>query len=113
MPGSGVKARIHDMLNAIDTIESIDKVKVEAPPELARLARERAFEILSEASRHIPEDLKATERDVAWNKIAGLGDVLRHDYQAVNQEILDNASSRHLPGLRDALLRFRDRLNKE
>jgi uncharacterized protein with HEPN domain len=49
---------------------------------------ERNLEIISEASRRIPDDLKAAEEDVPWREIAGIGNVLRHDYGEVRPEIL-------------------------
>ena len=41
---------------------------------------ERNLEIISEASRRLPEDLKAKEPTIPWKAIAGIGNVLRHDY---------------------------------
>jgi uncharacterized protein with HEPN domain len=37
----------------------------------------------SEASRHIPLDLKARYPNIRWRAVAGLGNVLRHDYPSV------------------------------
>ncbi len=45
---------------------------------------ERGIEIISEASRHIPEHLKATEPEIPWRQIAGIGNVLRHGYESVS-----------------------------
>ena len=44
---------------------------------------ERALEIISEASRRLPEDLKARHPSIPWPKVAGIGNVLRHDYEHV------------------------------
>lgn len=53
-----------------------------------RAAFERFLEILSEASRHIPDDLKARAHTIAWSRIAGIGNHLRHAYHRVDAEIL-------------------------
>jgi uncharacterized protein with HEPN domain len=37
----------------------------------------RNLEIISEASRHIPADLRATLPHIAWREIADFGNVLR------------------------------------
>jgi uncharacterized protein with HEPN domain len=41
----------------------------------------RCLEIISEASRLLPDDLKARHPDVAWKQIAGAGNIYRHDYE--------------------------------
>ena len=49
---------------------------------------ERGVEIISEASRHLPEDLKARHSEIPWRKVAGIGNVLRHDYESIAAQIL-------------------------
>ncbi len=44
---------------------------------------ERNLEIISEASRRIPEAYKAMHPDIRWKEIAGIGNILRHDYHEV------------------------------
>jgi uncharacterized protein with HEPN domain len=59
-----------------------------AGDRMRRYAAERCVEIISEASRRIPEEWKAEHREIPWQDIAGIGSVLRHDYEDVNLEIL-------------------------
>ena len=40
---------------------------------------ERCVEIISEATRHIPQDLRDTEPEIAWRKIVNIGNLLRHE----------------------------------
>lgn len=40
---------------------------------------ERGLEIISEASRRLPADLRARYPAIPWPKVAGIGNVLRHD----------------------------------
>lgn len=44
---------------------------------------ERGVEIISEASRRLPDDLKMRYPEIPWSKVAGIGNVLRHDYEKV------------------------------
>jgi uncharacterized protein with HEPN domain len=53
-----------------------------------RMAVERSFEIMSEASRYIPNGMKEREKDIAWQKLADLGNRLRHAYHRVDPNIL-------------------------
>jgi uncharacterized protein with HEPN domain len=43
----------------------------------------RALEIISEASRRLPDDLKSRHRVVNWQAIAAAGNIYRHEYEAV------------------------------
>ncbi len=49
---------------------------------------ERGVEIVSEASRHLPHELKARHPEIPWQKVAGVGNVLRHDYGNVAAPIM-------------------------
>ncbi|MGZ5874703.1 MAG: HepT-like ribonuclease domain-containing protein [Bradyrhizobium sp.] len=49
---------------------------------------ERGVEIISEASRHLPDDLKARNHEIPWQKVAGIGNVLRHDYESIAAPVL-------------------------
>lgn len=49
---------------------------------------ERGIEIISEASRYLPEDMKARHSSIPWTKVAGIGNVLRHGYESVAAPIL-------------------------
>ncbi|MEA2892932.1 MAG: hypothetical protein QOI05_3725 [Bradyrhizobium sp.] len=39
----------------------------------------RCLEIISEASRRLPDDLKARHPTIAWKQMAAAGNVYRHD----------------------------------
>lgn len=69
---------------------------------LTRSAVERAIEVISEASRHLPRELKAAHKDVRWKDIAGIGNILRHEYQRVASDVIWRAIKDNLPGLKAA-----------
>ncbi|MEM2312805.1 MAG: HepT-like ribonuclease domain-containing protein [Candidatus Nezhaarchaeales archaeon] len=48
----------------------------------------RNFEIISEAIKRIPEEVRKKYLDIEGKKIAGLRDVLIHEYFRVNLEIV-------------------------
>ena len=43
----------------------------------------RCLEIISEASRRLPEAMKSRHPSIAWRDMAGAGNVYRHDYEDV------------------------------
>jgi Protein of unknown function DUF86 len=44
---------------------------------------ERGIEVISEASRHLTDDIKERRIEIPWSKVAGIGNVLRHAYDHV------------------------------
>ena len=60
----------------------------------------RCLEIISEASRRLPDDLKARHPQIPWRDIAGAGNIYRHDYEDVQAKII----WRTVQGSLDALL---------
>lgn len=48
----------------------------------------RKLELLGEAARNIPEDVRRLAPDIDWAKIVGLRNILSHAYFAVDNEIL-------------------------
>src|SRR5271169_687159 len=65
-----------------------------------RLARVIRIEIISEASRRLPDDLKARHPTIGWKEMAGAGNVYRHDYEEVDAEEVWVTVQDHLPLLR-------------
>ena len=57
----------------------------------------RWLEIISEASRRLPDDLKARHPSIAWKEMAGAGSVYRHDYEEVDAEEVWVTVQDHLP----------------
>ncbi len=48
----------------------------------------RALEIVSEASRRLPEGFRHRRPELPWKQIMGIGNVLRHDYDNVVETIV-------------------------
>lgn len=99
----GVIARIRDMLETIDQLEQAIAGKTFQDFQrdwLLRKAAERGVEIISEASRHLPKDLKARHPYPRWRHVAGIGNVLRHEYHRVEDQIVWTVVQDELPRLR-------------
>jgi uncharacterized protein with HEPN domain len=60
---------------------------------------ERGVEIISEASRHLTDDLKARNPEIPWQKVAGIGNVLRHDYESIAAPVIWKLVQADLPVL--------------
>ena len=63
----------------------------------------RCLEIISEASRRLPDDLKARHPAISWKQMAGAGNVYRHDYEDVAAQFVWDTVQRALPSLREVV----------
>ena len=95
--------RLVHIVAAIDTAREI--IRSNSADELARnilarLALERALEIICEASRHVPDDIKSTKAEIDWRGIADLGNILRHAYHRVEIARLLKIARDDLPPLK-------------
>jgi uncharacterized protein with HEPN domain len=99
--------RACDMLHAISSIHSLlDGVTPEtmASKGHLRAAFERYLEILSEASRHIPEDWKSAHgAQIDWRAIRDIGNRLRHGYDQIDHLVLWDIYKHDLDALAHAL----------
>ncbi len=67
---------------------------------LHRMAVERLLEIISEASRHLPEELKRQGAEINWRRLADLGNALRHAYHRIDALLLWDMARNDLPPLK-------------
>ena len=59
----------------------------------------RCLEIVSEASRRLPETMLARHPDIPWREMAGAGNVYRQDYEDVQQRLVWAVVQERLPAL--------------
>ena len=107
MAAATVLDRARHMLDAIEAIEGYTAGKTfddyRREPML-RHAVERNVEIVSEASRHIPDPLKAQHAIMPWRSISDIGNVFRHAYDRVNDRRVWEIVAGELPRLKAAVL---------
>ena len=107
--GRTLLLRLTDMRDAIIGIEGVVAgVGFEAFAGNWGMQRaiERGLEIISEASRHVPSDLKELAPEIPWRQIAAIGNLLRHEYQRADIKATWNIVENHLPPLAAAIDRL-------
>ncbi|MBM4049130.1 MAG: DUF86 domain-containing protein [Planctomycetes bacterium] len=63
----------------------------------------RALEIIGEAARHIPKDMRARYPEVPWEDIVGMRNIVIHEYFGIDLEVIWKTVHRDLAPLRGAL----------
>ena len=59
----------------------------------------RNLEVIGEAAKNIPIQIREKHPEVEWRKIAGLRDVLAHEYFRIDLEVVWDIIKRNLPAL--------------
>jgi uncharacterized protein with HEPN domain len=98
-----VEDRLRDILDATVEIEellagsSLDRFALD---KTSRRATERYLEVICEATRAIPDDVKRDEPAIDWRKMIDFGNLLRHAYYTTKPEIIWDIVQNHLPPLK-------------
>lgn len=67
----------------------------------------RNLEIIGEAVKQVPEDVRKHHPEVEWKRIAGLRDILAHEYFGVDPTILWDVVRNKLPELSRQIAKLR------
>lgn len=59
----------------------------------------RNLEIIGEAVKHIPDDIRENYPRIKWRKIAGLRDIVAHDYFGISDELIWDIVQNEIPPL--------------
>ena len=101
------RAYLKDILDSIKKIEKYTKglfFDKFANDELIQDGVVRNLEIIGEAVKNIPEDIKSEYPAIDWKKIAGLRDILVHAYFGIDIEIVWDVVKNKIPDLEQSIL---------
>jgi uncharacterized protein with HEPN domain len=106
--GKGPRARLFHIRDEIEGVAVIIKgLSFEAyQASFHRRAIERAAQIVSEAAKALPADLLLRHGDAPWKSIIGIGNILRLEYQRLEDRQLWEIATIHLPALEPVVRRM-------
>jgi uncharacterized protein with HEPN domain len=96
------KVYLDDVLEAIHKIrEYTTDLSIEALSSDSKTldAVTRNLEIIGEAVKNVPDEIRSQYSDIQWRKIAGLRDILIHHYFGIDLEIVWDIVRNKLPSL--------------
>ncbi|WKN45756.1 HepT-like ribonuclease domain-containing protein [Tunicatimonas pelagia] len=67
--------------------------------ETLKRAVVRSLEIIGEATKKIPADIKLKWNKIEWKNMAGMRDRLIHDYMGINYSIVWDVATNKIPSL--------------
>ena len=103
MPSNPIETPLRDILHHIDlAVQFVADTDYPSFQDDVRTiyAVIRCLEIISEASRRLPDSLKERHPSIAWKEMAGAGNIYRHDYEDVAAQFVWETVRRSLSPLR-------------
>jgi uncharacterized protein with HEPN domain len=99
------RAHLQDMLTYLDKALSFTQSGREVffADEMAQMAVIRVYEVIGEIVKRLPADIRESNPQIDWRKLAGFRDFLSHNYDEIIVAFVWQAVE-DLPILRSALL---------
>ena len=101
------KLYLKDILDAMDSIElfvkgmDFEEFKKDDKTSSAVI---RKFEIIGEATKYLPEDIKKDYPDIPWREMAGMRDKLIHFYFGIKYELVWRTIKDVIPQIKPSLI---------
>jgi uncharacterized protein with HEPN domain len=73
----------------------------------------RRIEIIGEAIKNLPDDLKTEYPQVPWKSIAGMRDIVVHEYFGIDLNLTWKVVKRDIPSLKEKILEIKEDLDKK
>ena len=92
------RQRLEDIIDTCVTLEQhiTDRDELASNP-LVQAAAQRWLEVIGEAAARLSPDIRNLHRNVAWQEVIGMRNILAHGYFDIDVAIVWQAISREVP----------------
>ena len=115
MRGRSVNLLVRDMLRAIDKVgrytEGMDAAAF-AADEIVVDAVLRNLEVLGEAARNVPGEVRDAHPGIPWRRMVGFRNIVAHVYFGVDLDNVWKIVSENVPPVRPALMALLEELER-
>ena len=70
------------------------------------------MEIIGEAIKHIPYGFRSKYKNIPWKEIAGMRDILIHEYFGVDLDLTWKVVKKEIPSLKQKLIDILEKLEE-
>jgi len=102
----------------LDTIADLETFTANVEFEAFRANREKvlavvkSIEILGEAVKKIPDDIRTQYPEIPWKAIAGMRDMLVHEYWGIDTNVVWATVQEGLPPLKAVIIEVAEKLQR-
>jgi len=107
------KVFIEDILDSIEKIEEYTDPITDDEFYRNTLIQDAVFRrltIIREAVKNIPSEIKDKNTDIPWKRIAGMRDILTHQYSGVKLERVWMVVKKDLPNLKENIIKLKENI---